>query len=122
MGEQVHSAGKSLRKRQEFISILLKDIEALEYMIHNNMFEVNPERIGAEQEICIVNQDWTPADNSLQILEDINHPSFTTELAVYNLEINADPHELKSGCLNALEQELLEKFLIAKTAAKKKWF
>lgn len=119
MGNQVQVIGKSIKKRQQFISTLLKDVEALEFMIQNNLFETNPLRIGAEQEICIVNKDWAPADNSLDILKEINHPSFTTELALYNLEINIDPHELKSTCLYNMEQELLQKFSIAAIAAQK---
>ncbi|MBC8047814.1 MAG: CBS domain-containing protein [Fimbriimonadaceae bacterium] len=119
MGEAVRVIGKSPKKRQAFISALLKDIEALEFMIEQNVFETYPIRIGAEQEICIVNEHWIPADNSIQILKDINHPSFTTELALYNLEINLEAHALRSGCLYNMEKELLQKFSLAREAAKK---
>lgn len=119
MGSQVQVIGRSAKKRQEFISALLKDIDALEFMIENNLFETNPLRIGAEQEICIVNKNWRPANNALQILQDIKEPSFTTELAVYNLEINACPQHLASGCLLNMEQELLQKFYQASESAHK---
>ena len=41
-------------QRSLFVSHLLKDIEALEHMIENRMFESGITRMGAEQEFCLV--------------------------------------------------------------------
>ncbi len=100
-------------KYMKFVNALLTDIEALELMIKSDLFENNIQRIGAEQEICIVNKEWKPADNAIQILAELNHNSFTTELAKYNIEINLEPLELKAGCFGKMESNLLEKLKLA---------
>ncbi|UOB19391.1 CBS domain-containing protein [Abyssalbus ytuae] len=94
-----------------YIHHLLKDIEALEIMLDKNLFEKEPVRIGAEQEFCLVNNKWYPANNAQAILNSINDPHFTHELAKYNLEINLDPLILGGTCFSELHRKLRE-FLI----------
>ena len=102
----------------QFIEHLLNDIKALEYMLKNDLFERDITRIGAEQEFCLVNRDWRPDKNSHEILEQINDPHFTTELAKYNLEINLDPFELKGGCFDLMGKQLEELLNKANKVAK----
>jgi len=116
MGSQSVKAITSKQQRKEFISHLLADVEALEYMVQNDLFEKNIQRIGAEQELCIVNENYRPSLNALNILEKINDEHYTTELGLFNLEINLDPIELKNSCFSKLEEDLntlLEKGRIA---------
>ena len=101
-----------------FVSALIEDIEVLEEMIQKHLLEDGVERMGAEQEVCIVQKNFIPAGNSIPLLEAINDPQFTTELATYNLEINLQPQALAPGCCLAMEKELLEKFRIAEEKAK----
>ncbi|MFI5171522.1 MAG: CBS domain-containing protein [Chitinophagales bacterium] len=117
MNEATLKTKRSPGKYMKFVNALLNDIEAVELMIANNLFENSIQRIGAEQEICIVNSEWKPADNAIQILAELNHASFTTELAKYNIEINLDPVELKAGCFGAIENSLLEKLNLASNIA-----
>lgn len=107
MGSQSVTAIKSQKDRKEFLSHLLNDIEAFNYMLVNNLFESGIQRIGAEQELCIVDEDFRPSTNALKILEKINDEHYTTELALFNLEINLDPHILENNCFSELEKELL---------------
>lgn len=96
--------------RAKFIFKLLNDLKALEYMLDNDHIERDIVRIGAEQELCLTNQEWRPANNATDILEAINDPHFTTELARYNLEINLDPLELDGDCFSKMQTNL-EQFL-----------
>lgn len=89
-----------------FIHQLTRDIEALELMLKDGLIEKEPIRIGAEQEFCIVNNDFYPNNNSLTLLDDINDDHFTTEIGNYNLEINSDPLELKGDCFSKLHEQL----------------
>jgi CBS domain-containing protein len=107
MGDHVVDKIETARKRAEFSRHLLNDIEALEIMLEKGMIEDDIVRIGAEQEFCLVNAQWRPSMDSLTILEALNDPHFTTELARYNLEINLDPEELKSTCFADMEGKLL---------------
>lgn len=94
----------------QFTRFLLKDIQALETMLERNWFENDNMHIGAEQEICLIDEHGKPAPKSLEILESINHPSFTTELARFNLEANLDPLPFKDDCFSKTE-ETIKSFL-----------
>lgn len=117
MGESVSKSKKNVANHIKFVNALLNDIEALEMMVAANLFESDNIRIGAEQEVCIVKEDFKPADNAIDLLNKINHPQFTTELAKYNIEINLLPQLLKPGCFAAMENDLLEKFQLAANLA-----
>lgn len=107
MGDQridyLNSEGK-----KEFLKSLLDDISALEYMIDNKMIESGIQRIGAEQEFCLVKKDFRPSPDAPEILEAINEKHYTPELARWNLEINLDPLELKNGCFSGMHRQLDE--------------
>ena len=105
--------------RTEYISQLITDIEALEYMLKNKMFTISPVRIGAEQEFCLANSNWEPSNEANKILEEINDPHFTSELTLYNLEINLDPLELKDRCFSELHHSLDELLSKAEAVAEK---
>ncbi len=106
MGQQIVKEISNLKEQQEYLYHLLHDIEALEIMIKNDVFEKNISRIGAEQEFCIVNDHFRPSKNALEILEKIDDAHFTTELALFNLEINLDPLKLEGKCFSSMEKDL----------------
>jgi CBS domain-containing protein len=89
-----------------YIKHLMSDIKALEHMLENDMFEKGTIRIGAEQEFCLVNEEWEPANNADDILKELDDNFFTSELALYNLEINLDPQELNGDCFSKLHKQL----------------
>lgn len=112
MGEQQISLAKDTDNKARYIGKLLKDIEALKVMLETGLIEDDVVRIGAEQEFCLTNDQWRPAQNAEQLLEAINDEHFTTELAKYNLEINLDPQLFTENALSKMEDQLLE--LLAK--------
>lgn len=105
--------------RAKFIKHLLGDIRALEIMLDKNLVESDTIRIGAEQEFCLVNEDWRPADNATRILRTIDDPHFTNEIARYNLEINLDPEKLTDSCFSKMERQLRQLLDKASDAARK---
>ncbi|HMZ89585.1 MAG TPA: glutamate-cysteine ligase family protein [Chitinophagales bacterium] len=117
MGQDTSNSKHTRNKHLHFVSALLEDITALEKMIADGLLESDIERIGAEQEICIVNENFSPGDNSIDLLQKIQDPQFTTELAKYNIEINLTPRTCIEGGLIAMENELLEKFIVARNHA-----
>lgn len=108
MGEQIVNTEQDQEDHQKFISHLLNDIACLEKMLKEGHIEKAPIRIGAEQEFCLLNDQFRPSDKALEILEAINDPHFTTELAKYNLEINLDPIILGKNSFSAMEARLIE--------------
>ena len=105
--------------RGEYISQLLTDIDALEHMLKNNMFIKTPVRIGAEQEFCLANDTWDPSRKAELILEEIDDPHFTSELTLYNLEINLDPEILTDRCFSEMHNKLNELLSKAEAVAEK---
>lgn len=77
-------------------------------MVQTNQFAQSQFRIGAEQELCLIDRYGNVAKNNLEILKKLNQPQFTTELARFNLEINLQPLLFKSDCLSTMEQHLSE--------------
>lgn len=111
MGEQRVSIVKSKDQMQQFVKALLDDVKALEYMIDNDWFETDIVRIGAEQEMVLVDQKtFKPACINLEALKHMTEwPWVETELAKFNLEINLTPREFSSGALRAMEDETTDK-------------
>jgi len=107
MGEHSVKAIRTLRERKTFLYHLLNDIEALNQMIEQDKFEKGIQRIGAEQELCIVDKYFRPSKNALRVLAKVNDPHFTTEIALFNLEINLDPLELKGDCFSKMQKDLV---------------
>ncbi|WP_431135120.1 CBS domain-containing protein [Psychroserpens mesophilus] len=108
MGTQSVKPITNKSQRKQFINHLLNDVEALDMMIKTDAFEKGIQRIGAEQELCIVDKYYRPSFNALEILDTINDPHFTTELGLFNLEANLDPLELNGKCFSQLESDLYD--------------
>lgn len=88
---------------------LLRDLKALEYMLENDWFNKLPVHLGAEQEMCLIDQHCKPNPISLQVLEKLKDKSFTTEIAKFNLEVNLPPLEFNGKCFDKLETIINEK-------------
>ncbi len=121
MGEQKVSLVKSQAQMQRFVQHLLNDVRALEHMIDKGMFEKNIVRIGAEQEMCLVdNKTYKPVNKAMEALGIMKEYEWVeTELAQFNLETNLTPRELKGNCLRQMEKENNDKLaIIRKRVAK----
>lgn len=106
MGFQNVKPIHTLEERNRFIHYILQDIKAMERMLEEGLFEKNTHRVGAEQEFCILDEGYRPSFKALEILERVNDPHFTTELALFNLEINLDPFKLESDCFSKIKTQL----------------
>lgn len=113
MGESRVKLADNQEEVQRFMKYVLKDLRALDRMLNEgNWFETDPIRIGAEQELCLVNQQakaWPHNMEVLEKLQDAESGSYTTEFAKFNLEINMAPLEFTGDCLSRMEENLQEK-------------
>lgn len=117
MGEQNVQQTTDENTRRAFMKALLDEVRALEDMHENGMFESGIRRIGAEQEMFLVDRAARPAMTAMQILERMDDPRFTHELGLFNLEANLSPLELGGDCLRKLEAETNEVCRIAREKA-----
>ena len=111
MGEQRVSLLSDKAQMNRFVKQLLADVRSLSYMIDNDWFESGITRMGAEQEMCLVDsKSFKPVPIAMKALKKMkNYEWVETELARFNLETNLTPRELTGTCLSDLEAESIEK-------------
>jgi CBS domain-containing protein/gamma-glutamyl:cysteine ligase YbdK (ATP-grasp superfamily) len=117
MGE--HDVGQELdeQKLQAFMKALLDDLRALDYMLDNDLIESGVRRIGAEQEMFLVDRKLLPAPVGVEVLQHAKDPRLTTEIARFNIEANLPPLMLTGDCFRQMESELKEVLARARASA-----
>ena len=117
MGEHNVEQLADEKKAQAFMKALLEDLRALAFMLEHGHVESGVTRIGAEQEMFLIDRYLRPAPVSLDVLKQANDTRLTTEIARFNLEANLTPLELENDCFTRLEHELNEVIEIARKSA-----
>jgi CBS domain-containing protein/gamma-glutamyl:cysteine ligase YbdK (ATP-grasp superfamily) len=117
MGEHNVEQQIDEKKSQAFMRALLEDLRALEFMIETDRLESGVTRIGAEQEMFLIDRNMRPAPISLEVLKRTKDPRLTTEIARFNLEANLTPLLLTDRCFGEMEEELRELLLKVRTSA-----
>jgi len=102
---------------QAFMKALLEDLHALEYMIEAGRLETGVTRIGAEQEMFLVDRNLRPAPISLEVLDQAKDSRLTTEIARFNLEANLTPLPLTGRCFSKMEHELRDLLSLVRAGA-----
>lgn len=119
MGEHEVRQQSDSAELQVFMQTLIAEMRALERMLEEDLFESGVTRIGAEQELFLVDSTFRPAMVATEMLAEIDDPHFTTELARFNLECNLDPVPIGETCLSRMEAQLTELLEKAHQAARK---
>jgi len=117
MGEQNVKRNSDDAERRAFMKALLGEVRAMEAMLEAGMFESGVRRIGAEQEMFLIDKAFGPSLTAMQVLDGLTDPRFTHELGLFNLEANLSPLELGGDCLRRLETETDEVLAIGREAA-----
>jgi CBS domain-containing protein/gamma-glutamyl:cysteine ligase YbdK (ATP-grasp superfamily) len=98
--------GATDQQLRAFMKAILRDVHALERMLDENRFETGVRRIGAEQEMFLVDKSGRPWCGVEPMIRKLAHKQYTHELAQFNLEANLLPQEFGGRCLSQMEQEL----------------
>ncbi len=106
MGDFSVRLAKTQEELNNFTKFLLKDVQALDRMLKEGWFETDTMRIGAEQEMCLVNSHGKPSPTNIKVLEKLNSPDFTTELARFNIEANVPPLTFTGTCFSDMENNI----------------
>ncbi len=107
MGDfNVHKAN-SPEEIAKFTQYLLRDIQALEYMLNHDWFEKGDIHIGAEQEFNLVDNNFKPLSKNLEIIEKLNMDNLSPELAGFNMETNVTPRKFEKDALSQIHNEIL---------------
>ena len=106
MGRQDVQKTDNAEELRLFARALLRDLRAFEHMLDEGLFETEIRRIGAEQEMFLVDRDFRPALTAMEVLDLVDDDHFTTELGLFNLECNLDPITLGNSALRKMENQL----------------
>jgi CBS domain-containing protein/gamma-glutamyl:cysteine ligase YbdK (ATP-grasp superfamily) len=117
MGDHNVSQEPAERESSAFMRALLNDLAALDRMIATGQIESGIRRIGAEQEMFLVDRNLRPAPVASEVLKRAGDPRLTTEIGKFNLEANLSPQPFNDGCLRAMEQEIEELIRLVREAA-----
>ena len=117
MGEHKVEQNIDEKKSQVFMKSLLEDLRALAFMLEDGRVESGVRRIGAEQEMFLIDRYLRPAPVSLEVLDHAHDPRLTTEIARFNLEANLRPLDLTGDCFSQMEQELRDVIALARESA-----
>lgn len=117
MGEHNVAQNADEKKSQGFMKALLEDLRALAFMLEDGRVESGVTRIGAEQEMFLIDRYLRPSPVSLEVLKHANDARLTTEIARFNLEANLTPLKLEHNCFSLMEQELTEVVALARRSA-----
>jgi len=103
MGEHYVSIEHDSRQAQAFMKSLLADVSALERMIETGRIESGVRRIGAEQEMFLLERAMRPAPVAMEVLKNADDHRLTTEIGKFNLEANLSPRSLSDLGLREME-------------------
>jgi CBS domain-containing protein/gamma-glutamyl:cysteine ligase YbdK (ATP-grasp superfamily) len=117
MGEHNVSATQDEQQARHFMKALLRDLTALEQMLEGGQIESGVRRIGAEQEMFLVDAALRPAPVAPAVLQHLNEPRLTTEIGRFNLEANLSPQLFTGAGLHRMEDELRELLALAQRGA-----
>ena len=106
MGEHDITVTTDPAATRAFTRAVLADLEVLERLLEQDVFDLTTPKIGVEQELFLVDGRGLAAPVAPQLLERLGGPRFTSELARFNLEANLAPRPLGGDMLRALEAEL----------------
>ena len=115
MGLQTANA---IEQRKKAVNWMLRDLHALQRMLADGVFDESHPRIGAEQELFLIDRAWQASPTALQMLDRVDDPHFTTEIGAFNLEINLDPQPFSGACFSEMHAQLDELVAHVRRAAR----
>jgi CBS domain-containing protein/gamma-glutamyl:cysteine ligase YbdK (ATP-grasp superfamily) len=118
MGEHHVENGSDPSKLRAFVGALLNDLRALERMLDGGLVETGVRRVGAEQEMFLVDRHMNPAPVALEVICETADPRITSEIARFNIEANLTPRTLSADCFRRMEEEIAEVLAVVREGAR----
>jgi gamma-glutamyl:cysteine ligase YbdK (ATP-grasp superfamily) len=106
MGEKVEAGSFDLSDRQRYRDKLQRCLAGLERLLKERQFDRPKNLMGLEIELNLAGSVGMPRLMNAEVLERIASRDFQTELAMFNLEVNIEPHRLGGQVFDQLAEEL----------------
>jgi len=106
VGKDVPAIEISQQDRRAYREKVRLCLDVFARMLAESRFEAEPQRVGLEIELNLVDEAGQPSMRNTEVLGAIADPSWATELGQFNLEINVPPQTLAGDSLSRLEDEV----------------
>ncbi len=106
MGRDVPAIVISQADRRAYREKVRLCLDVLARMLRESRFETEPQQVGLEIELNLVDQDGWPSMKNADVLGAIADPTWATELGQFNLEINVPPRTLAGTAVGGLEDQI----------------
>jgi hypothetical protein len=117
MGDPIAGTAFTREQRTRYREKVRRCLDVFEQMLADDLFDDTAGVTGLEVELNLVTADFAPAMANAAVLEKIADPDYQTELARYNIELNAPPTTLTGDSLASLEDSLRESLNRAESLA-----
>lgn len=106
MGEDIEARRFTREDRQRYRDKVRLCLDVFARMLAESRFDFDRPMTGLEIELNLVDHEGLPALRNAEVLAHIDDPTFTTELGLYNLEINVPPRDLVGSGAQDYESEV----------------
>ncbi len=106
MGRDVPAIIVSRQDRRMYREKVRQCLDVLARMLHESRFEAEPQQVGLEMEVNLVDEAGLPCMKNTEVLSAIADPAWASELGQFNLEINVPPRPLSGDALAQLEDSV----------------
>jgi gamma-glutamyl:cysteine ligase YbdK (ATP-grasp superfamily) len=103
MGRDVPAIEVSQQDRRAYREKVRRCLDVFARMLRESRFEADPQRVGLEIELNLVDDSGLPAMTNTAVLKAIADPSWASELGLFNVEINVPPRSLSGDAMTQLE-------------------
>ncbi|MBE9374015.1 glutamate--cysteine ligase [Saccharopolyspora sp. HNM0983] len=118
MGRHVTDRAFRPVDRERYRDKMQRGLDALARMLADGTFSFPHQQMGVEVELCLVGSGMEPVMANAVVLDKLADPSFTTELAQHNIELNVEPHVIGGDSGNRLSAALTGSLARADAAAR----
>ena len=106
MGREVPAIAVSGPDRRAYREKVRQCLDVLARMLRESRFDIEPQQVGLEIELNLVDAAGLPSMKNTEVLEAIADPAWASELGQFNLEINVPPRQLCGDALSQLEDSV----------------
>lgn len=106
MGRDIPAIKVSGQDRRRYREKVRRSLDVFARMLRDAPFESDPQLVGLEIELNLVDEQAIPCMRNAMVLDAIADPAWATELGQFNLEINVPPRPLADDMVAGLESEV----------------
>jgi len=118
MGEEIQQEHFEQADYDRFEQRVREETELLRSLFAERAFDNSSRLLGYELELCLADRSGNPSRINTDVIDAINNPLFTTELARFNMEINGNVFRYEGNVFSQIEADLDALYQQAEDAAR----